>query len=161
RLFHRAERPAAASLCRLATCAARNAALVPPRLTGKLTRSKTMPGVAGAESSKPRSGTPPGASKTQPRPPQILPRGSTERGKLNTFKGSSRWGRGISSETPRYILCAKRTLPGLCWRNAPFHPGGEVMARPPTELILEHIRRLAGPDAAAGPSDAELLRRFL
>jgi RNA polymerase sigma factor (sigma-70 family) len=35
------------------------------------------------------------------------------------------------------------------------------MARPQTEQLLQHIRRLAGCDAAAGSSDAELLRRFL
>jgi RNA polymerase sigma factor (sigma-70 family) len=35
------------------------------------------------------------------------------------------------------------------------------MARPQTDLLLQHIRRLAGPDAAAGASDAELLRHFL
>jgi RNA polymerase sigma factor (sigma-70 family) len=34
------------------------------------------------------------------------------------------------------------------------------MARPQSELLLQHIRRLAGRDAAAG-SDVELLRRFL
>ena len=35
------------------------------------------------------------------------------------------------------------------------------MARPQTELFLQHLRRLAGRDAAAGSSDAELLRHFL
>src|ERR1700736_3900257 len=35
------------------------------------------------------------------------------------------------------------------------------MARPQSELLLQHIRRLAGGDAAAGASDAELLRHFL
>ena len=35
------------------------------------------------------------------------------------------------------------------------------MARPQTELLLQQIRRLAGRDAAAGSSDAELLRHFL
>src|SRR5215207_7648302 len=59
------------------------------------------------------------------------------------------------------FLCAKRASPGLCWRNSPFHRGGDVMARPQTELLLQHLRRLAGPDAAAGSSDAELLRHFL
>src|SRR5262245_31883896 len=35
------------------------------------------------------------------------------------------------------------------------------MARPQTGLLLQYIQRLAGRDAAAGRSDAELLRRFL
>jgi hypothetical protein len=35
------------------------------------------------------------------------------------------------------------------------------MERPQSELLLQHIRRLADRDAAAGSSDAELLRRFL
>jgi RNA polymerase sigma factor (sigma-70 family) len=35
------------------------------------------------------------------------------------------------------------------------------MARPQTELLLQHIQRLAAGDAAAGRSDVELLRRFL
>src|SRR5262245_63156024 len=35
------------------------------------------------------------------------------------------------------------------------------MARPQTGLLLQHIQRLASRDAAAGRSDAELLRRFL
>jgi RNA polymerase sigma factor (sigma-70 family) len=35
------------------------------------------------------------------------------------------------------------------------------MARPETERLIQHIRRLAGGDAAAGASDAELLRLFL
>ncbi len=35
------------------------------------------------------------------------------------------------------------------------------MARPQTELLLQHIERLAGGDASAGRSDAELLRSFL
>jgi RNA polymerase sigma factor (sigma-70 family) len=35
------------------------------------------------------------------------------------------------------------------------------MARPQSELLLQQIRRLAGEGAAAGASDAELLRHFL
>jgi RNA polymerase sigma factor (sigma-70 family) len=35
------------------------------------------------------------------------------------------------------------------------------MTRPPADLLLQHLRRLAGRDTAAGGSDAELLRRFL
>jgi RNA polymerase sigma factor (sigma-70 family) len=35
------------------------------------------------------------------------------------------------------------------------------MAKPQTDLFLQHIRRLAGRDPAAGSSDAELLRHFL
>jgi RNA polymerase sigma factor (sigma-70 family) len=42
-----------------------------------------------------------------------------------------------------------------------FHQEGEVMVRPHTELLLQHIQRLAGRDAAGGLSDAELLRHFL
>src|ERR1700736_215741 len=60
----------------------------------------------------------------------------------------------------RFFLCAKRAWPGLCWRKPRFHQGGDVMARPQTDLLLQHIRRLADCDAAAGSSDAELLRCF-
>jgi RNA polymerase sigma factor (sigma-70 family) len=55
----------------------------------------------------------------------------------------------------------KALLAGTILEKLSVPPGGEVMARPQTEPLLQHIRRLAGNEAAAGSSDAELLRHFL
>src|SRR5262245_38165168 len=79
----------------------------------------------------------------------------------NLVRLAVNWGTAGCLERTLIFFCANLASTALIWRTARPNRGAEVMARPQTGLLLQHIQRLAGRDAAAGRSDTDLLRHFL